>query len=281
MGIHFACHHCNHALHVKDFQAGKRGRCPSCKGSFRIPIKDASYSSSIDDPSYEPSANMVQEGLRKARLESLSRNDAMDSDSSSSISFESESNLQVAEKPSRLESKAASVVEPSKKKTSNEVGSMEPPQAPKALSTLEPTSPLNSPTAHWFVRPPSGGQFGPAPTPLLMDWIGENRVTSDSLLWTEGMPHWQLASELLPGLRDSGKAKATAKVEGLSDALVGLEGLPEARAGASTVPIQGIALKKKIQKRRQQVNTIVFLGIVSLILLCILIYVLVFQVAKS
>lgn len=44
MGIRFHCHHCDVELHVKDFQAGKRGRCPSCAGAFRIPLSDADKS---------------------------------------------------------------------------------------------------------------------------------------------------------------------------------------------------------------------------------------------
>jgi len=48
MGIRFVCHQCGFALHVKDFQAGKRGKCPDCKCSFRIPATDSSYSSALE-----------------------------------------------------------------------------------------------------------------------------------------------------------------------------------------------------------------------------------------
>ncbi len=44
MGIRFRCHHCQVELHVKDFQAGRRGRCPECGGKFRIPAQDAEFS---------------------------------------------------------------------------------------------------------------------------------------------------------------------------------------------------------------------------------------------
>ncbi|MCA9133129.1 MAG: hypothetical protein KDA45_08235, partial [Planctomycetales bacterium] len=49
MGIRFRCHHCESELHVKDFQAGKRGRCPECKGKFRIPTADAEHSIAVEE----------------------------------------------------------------------------------------------------------------------------------------------------------------------------------------------------------------------------------------
>ena len=36
MGIRFYCPN-GHRLHVKEFQAGKRGICPHCDARFRIP----------------------------------------------------------------------------------------------------------------------------------------------------------------------------------------------------------------------------------------------------
>lgn len=51
MGIRFRCHLCRAELHVKDYLAGKRGRCPECRGSFRIPAKDSEFSLRPDDRS--------------------------------------------------------------------------------------------------------------------------------------------------------------------------------------------------------------------------------------
>ena len=65
MGIHFVCHHCSFALHVKDFQAGKRGKCPQCKGSFRIPDNDASYSTAIEDGPDNPEVIKIKEAFEK------------------------------------------------------------------------------------------------------------------------------------------------------------------------------------------------------------------------
>lgn len=60
MGIRFACHSCKHALHVKDFLGGKRGKCPDCGISFQIPSSDAPTSipvAALDAPESPESAS--------------------------------------------------------------------------------------------------------------------------------------------------------------------------------------------------------------------------------
>lgn len=56
---------------------------------------------------------------------------------------------------------------------------------------------LNDPTAVWYVRPPSGGQYGPATGDVLRSWIAEARVTPTSLIWRDGWSQWRSASEAL------------------------------------------------------------------------------------
>lgn len=75
----------------------------------------------------------------------------------------------------------------------------------KPIASLAESQPLTMPAsllplldARWFVRPPSGGQYGPATTQMLLDWIAEKRVTADSLLWREGLETWFSARELVP-----------------------------------------------------------------------------------
>ena len=53
----------------------------------------------------------------------------------------------------------------------------------------------------WYVRPPSGGQFGPAAGDLMRGWITEGRVSADSLVWREGWRDWQEAAIVFPKLR--------------------------------------------------------------------------------
>jgi hypothetical protein len=60
-----------------------------------------------------------------------------------------------------------------------------------------PSAPPNAPLTtevKWFVRPPSGGQYGPAAEIVLRQWIQEGRITPDTLVWREGDPEWKPAS---------------------------------------------------------------------------------------
>ncbi|MGO9115575.1 MAG: DUF4339 domain-containing protein [Thermoguttaceae bacterium] len=70
------------------------------------------------------------------------------------------------------------------------------PTAPEAADAI-----AESPEMIWYVRPPSGGQFGPASGELMKTWLSEGRVSADSLVWREGWRDWQEASAVFPKLR--------------------------------------------------------------------------------
>ena len=77
------------------------------------------------------------------------------------------------------------------------------PQAPYQAAPLSPApgrapaDPLaEAPNVVWYVRPPTGGQFGPATSDVMRNWIDEGRVSPDSLVWREGWRDWQEASEV-------------------------------------------------------------------------------------
>jgi len=90
--------------------------------------------------------------------------------------------------------------------------------APAALAAVAPAtnrSPSGSdgndpiaeaPAAIWYVRPPTGGQYGPAKGDIMRKWISEGRVSSDSLVWREGWTDWQNAGKLFPTLQAAGSA---------------------------------------------------------------------------
>src|SRR5438874_622573 len=69
-----------------------------------------------------------------------------------------------------------------------------------------------APAAIWYVRPPTGGQYGPARGEIMRKWIAEGRVSSDSLVWREGWTDWQNAGKLFPTLHESGTHAATQAV---------------------------------------------------------------------
>ncbi len=55
----------------------------------------------------------------------------------------------------------------------------------------------------WYVRPPSGGQYGPATGKLMRQWLAEGRISPDTLVWREGWRDWQQASAVFRQLRAS------------------------------------------------------------------------------
>ncbi len=74
------------------------------------------------------------------------------------------------------------------------------PMAPM-LATQTPLDPIDeAPQAIWYVRPPSGGQYGPARGDIMRKWMGEGRVSPDSLVWREGWQDWRIAADAFPSL---------------------------------------------------------------------------------
>jgi hypothetical protein len=71
-----------------------------------------------------------------------------------------------------------------------------PPAAPESPDAI-----AEAPEMIWYVRPPSGGQFGPATGDLMRTWLNEGRVSADSLVWREGWRDWQEAGKVFANLR--------------------------------------------------------------------------------
>jgi len=74
------------------------------------------------------------------------------------------------------------------------------PMAPM-LTAQSPLDPIDeAPQAIWYVRPPSGGQYGPARGDVMRKWMSEGRVSPDSLVWREGWQDWRTAADAFPSL---------------------------------------------------------------------------------
>jgi hypothetical protein len=58
-----------------------------------------------------------------------------------------------------------------------------------------------APEMIWYVRPPSGGQFGPAAGNVMRSWLAEGRLSADTLVWREGWRDWQEAGNVFPQLQ--------------------------------------------------------------------------------
>ena len=74
-----------------------------------------------------------------------------------------------------------------------------PEQPPSPPAQGDPLT--EAPDSVWYVRPPSGGQFGPATADVMRSWLNEGRVGSDSLVWREGWEDWREADGVFPSLR--------------------------------------------------------------------------------
>ncbi len=170
MGIRFRCHHCETELHVKDFQAGKRGRCPACQGRFRIPPTDAPHSLAPD-----ASLDEKPDSFDTAGGETSQPTIAADAEPSSTCG-------------------------PAEQQSASQITSQVPePAAPPQATISQPKLPQALQSAvesKWYIRPKSGGQFGPASSQLVWQWLGENRVGRDALVWCEGWPEWLIAAEV-------------------------------------------------------------------------------------
>jgi GYF domain 2 len=197
MGIKFHCPN-GHKLNVKAFLAGKKGVCPKCGTKFRIPAESEpgldsdleegdAGASGIKSGNGSPAANRPQIPVAAA-VPGAARSHA--------------EGVPVA-------AVAASPSKPT-------------PSAPPAHGAASADPIAEAPQAVWYVRPPTGGQFGPARGDLMRTWLGEGRVTSDSLVWREGWTDWQSAGKIFPTLEPAALEPPTtpAPLAGLSAAVV-------------------------------------------------------------
>lgn len=203
MGIRFSCHLCNQPLHVKDFQAGKRGKCPKCQGSFRVPPSDAEFSLAIDESAsgISASVNTPVAPKRASAPESLTEPTVQ-----SKSTVQTKTSVAPGTSTAQAVKRAPSVKVDKVTKPKESAGRANSPSdssggKPPTLSNdaVEfPASLLPFVDARWYVRPPSGGQYGPATTQTLLDWIKQRRITADSLVWREGLENWIIARDLIP-----------------------------------------------------------------------------------
>lgn len=145
--------------------------------------------------------------------------------------------------------------------------------------------------ARWFVRPPSGGQYGPALETVLRQWITEGRITPDTLIWREGDPEWQKASQAFSQLGAGFAAPVSAPtptpaavkpapVAPMKPAPVGVALEASSTAKSEIDASTAAAAMLLARRKRSRTTALMIMGgliIAVLILLPILIYVLTSQ----
>jgi len=197
MGIRFSCHLCNQPLHVKDFQAGKRGKCPKCQGSFRVPPSDAEFSLAIDESAsgISASVNTAVDSKRAPEPKVITEPKVLSEPKAAPVA----ATAQAAQRAPSLKVDKVTKSKDSTGRASSLSDSSEIKPPTLSNDAVEfPASLLPFVDSRWYVRPPSGGQYGPATTQTLLDWIKQRRITADSLIWREGLENWTLARDLIP-----------------------------------------------------------------------------------
>ncbi|MEM9588725.1 MAG: DUF4339 domain-containing protein [Planctomycetota bacterium] len=170
MGVRFACHQCGKRLNVKQELAGRRGVCPDCATKFRIPAQDADFSLPLDDSAAVATAKPSSEAAEtEGPSDSGTQNEGQSTEDRS---------------------------EPSP--VSGSPAQHQPVTKSGAISLLAEADA----EATWYVRPPSGGQFGPATTEVLRQWASEGRIAATALVWRDGWPQWRQANEAFPELAE-------------------------------------------------------------------------------
>lgn len=213
MGIRFHCPTCSHKLNVKAFLAGKRGVCPQCGAGLDIPLesqvrKEASEKKrAAKPPGRDKSESVEAEDLLAVPVSAPARVDDVPVAAASGprITVPTSSAPQAATAAtSPVISIATSAAPSAPARRTVPVQPITPVQPVAPVATPVPAAPVDhieeAPDSSWYVRPPSGGQYGPARGNIMRKWITEGRVSADSLVWREGWDDWIAANEAFPSL---------------------------------------------------------------------------------
>ena len=203
MGIRFLCPS-GHKLNVKTFLAGKRGICPHCGAKFEIPFESvatappppaaASASAASSDrgvvkaapdaKTARPSYTAASKPNPRAPLSPATLGIEM------SVADKSGPSAPAANPPATSTPAAAVPVTPTVLQL-----------APAANASSAAPDPIaEAPSAVWYVRTNTGGQFGPARGEMIRQWLNERRIGPEYLVWREGWPEWRRASAVFAAL---------------------------------------------------------------------------------
>jgi hypothetical protein len=276
MGLKFLCHHCNEPMHVKNFLAGKRGKCPNCNQSIRIPEEGEEYSRPVSR------TEDVAGGRELSQEETKANADTKNVIASKSISVDSTSSMGTKSQENDLRPIA------SKGQVAGAINTSSPPPTPGEIPF--PKCIEEAPNAAWYVRPPSGGQYGPAVGAVFWDWLKEKRVGESALVWREGWGTWQTASAVFPEFflkSSSPSSPNSSQIPPVPDALApavaeslatGIKADATTRSlGKSSTAVRSKSSKKK-NKSKRDIAIFIGLSLLAFILIGVLIWVLISQV---
>ncbi len=291
MGIRFYCPNCDHRLNVKSFLAGKRGVCPRCGGGVDIPLESVIEKGAERKNRVAEAANVANHAQMASTQPTpadptpcpsspeasprASDQDDQDDQDLHGTPPESAGRPSVGARSHPRETAGAGgrIVVPTVPTAAPAVATKPVrPVRPDSQSDLPSATPIapairdpidEKPESVWYVRPPSGGQYGPARGDVMRKWIGEGRVSADSMVWREGWDDWRSGGEVFPYLRPVGTPIAMT---------------PAPVTYAPSTP--GPATRSRAYPHRRKsslalaITTVVVLGLLSVALLITLILVL-------
>ncbi|SMP38009.1 protein of unknown function [Neorhodopirellula lusitana] len=215
MGVRFACHACGKRLNIKTELAGRRGICPACSVRFRIPAYDTEFSTPVQTEESVPIGDSV--AMAGALADSTNGTEAGDAGMLSEISSGDGSATNVVRQNSAKVGQRESAVDSQTghaQAGDAPLAGQQPESAQSSISSMpehasSPPQPavqegFGGPTATWYVRPPTGGQYGPADGPTMEQWMKEGRIAQNAMVWRDGWKDWREASETLSTVSPAG-----------------------------------------------------------------------------
>ncbi len=334
MGIRFRCPN-GHKLNVKSFLAGKRGVCPDCGQTFRIPPDGTDDSGVVAMPlesrrngsprgeednlaesdfeaAVAVAAAAISEPTRAATegvvfLPPMPARDAPAPQVRPPQSQPSQAAAPEALSPLALSPQevAPQAREPQSPTPAIEIADSSAPDAPEiffpvvaksptppkpgfprpaaprpsAPSPPPPPAPADpiaeAPAAVWYVRPPSGGQYGPAKGDVMRKWIAEGRVSSDSLVWREDWSDWREAGPLFASLATPAAVSASPLPASTLSASTAskIPSIFPAKAGSLPAVVAGSSPRSITERKsavRKRGNEMAVAALVCLVLVCVI-----------
>jgi hypothetical protein len=232
MGIRFFCPN-GHKLNVKAFQAGRRGICPHCGTGVDIPLQSTRPTSK----QRRTRAKAAAPGAQAASAEEIpspppgpaSNGEKAAEDPPSPLA---PSNV-IGQAPASPGDATTGVSKPQVSRTpsatslgpsgSEPVALVKEIPPPGGLIDDIPDPLADGPEVVWYLRAPSGAQYGPATQQVMRSWLREGRVTPDSLVWREGWRDWEDAGDVFP--------ESAFSETPIPDALPGFDGVVGATFG--------------------------------------------------
>lgn len=263
MGIRFQCPN-GHKMNVKAFLAGKRAFCPKCGVRLVVPLEsqenDAAPATTAPATSGNgsalPQSHAASAATNAASPTAAPRSPAATVATAAPVAAHAAAPAMSPKFGADLSAAAAAISLPA-------TGG--PPALPGALG-IDPIA--EAPQAVWYVRPRTGGQYGPAPGDIFRQWIAQRRVTADALVWRDGWTDWRLAGEVLPQLASKAPPAFAAPATPAPTAAT-----PAANA-AETVNATAARYVKARRSKSSTIVAICLLAIIAIALVGVLIYVL-------